>query len=153
MNTHDQQRAQKMSNDQIVHIRLLSILDNIKFPDYAFQQIIHWAINAKSMNYSFCPKFTTRTTVLQDITQHLQMEYNAPIFTQLQLNHIQKPISIVSFVFEHQLCSLLNDPTLMQPENLCINEVTLHSNENKTACHGFSHTNPTTKQSMTNTLW
>jgi hypothetical protein len=117
----DQQQAINFSVEQRVHIKLLTILDKIEAPDYVFQSILQWATEAKCLNYSFSPRHTTRSAVIQELCQHVQMKSANPIVSQIQLKHVNNPLSIVSFDFKHQLCSLLNDPTLMTPDNLCIN--------------------------------
>jgi hypothetical protein len=134
---HDIQHAIEFSIEQKVHIKLLDILEKIQAPDYVFQKIIQWAIEAKCLNYSFMPQLTTRSAVIEDLCQHVQMKSAKPIVSDLQLPHINKPASIVSFDFKHQLCSLLNDPMLMKPENLCINPASTFPNGEQDASPWF----------------
>jgi hypothetical protein len=112
---------QPLTIEQEVHIKLIEILDKIEAPDYAFKEILDWAAYAKSINYTFAPKLTTRASVIKNLYQHFDMEHMKPTVSEIQLDHITQPVPIVSFNFQHQLYSLLCDTSLMQPDNLVIN--------------------------------
>jgi hypothetical protein len=112
------------SVEQKVHVELLQLLDKVGAPDYMFSEIIDWASRAKSQNYTFCPVLTSRAAVFNDLKQHFNMQDLKPTVRELKLESIAKMVPVVSFEFKSQLVSLLTDVSLMQPENLVINDPT-----------------------------
>jgi hypothetical protein len=110
------------SVEQRVHVELLQLLDKVGAPDYMFSEIIDWASRAKSQNYTFCPVLTSRAAVLNDLKQHFNMQDLKPSVRELKLESIAKMVPVVSFEFKSQLVSLLTDLSVMQPENLVIND-------------------------------
>ena len=108
------------SIEQRVNTELVQLLDKAEAPDYLFSEILSWAARAKGLCFNFTPTLTTRTSVLDNLEQHFSMHKLRPSITELQLESINTAVPIVAFQFRELLFSLLNDPNLMQPDNLLV---------------------------------
>ena len=92
--------------DQKWTIDLLKVLDNMNAPDYAFGAILAWARGASADNYSFNPPMPNARHLLPTVV---------PIMTGGVATS-----TVVVFDFVPQLLSLLQNPSIMQQENLVI---------------------------------
>jgi hypothetical protein len=110
------------SIDQKVHVELLHLLDKAEAPDYLFKEIIDWASRAKAAEYNFAPNVVNRNAVLNDLRQCFKMHDVRPDVCQLKLESVCSRVPTVSFDFRKLLVSLLTDASLMQPENLVLND-------------------------------
>jgi hypothetical protein len=108
------------------HVELLHILEQAEAPDYLFKQVLNWATKAKCMGYNFCPQSTSRSSVITEIETHFGLSQFKPTISNISLEGVVGCTPVVHFDFLKQLFSLLNDSSLMQPENLVLNPATLH---------------------------
>ena len=115
------------SAEQRVNVELLHLLEKAEAPDYLFKDIIDWAARAKSRSYNFATQMTSRNAVLNDLREHFNMNNLRPTISELKLEAIQARVPIVSFDFQTMLVSLLTNTTLMQPENLVLNNAHFRS--------------------------
>ena len=113
--------------EQHVHVELLHLLDKAQAPDYPFKDIIEWASNARSLNYSFNPTISSYQAVKQDLEEHFNMQSLRPRIIQVNLEAVQQSVPVVSFDFQAMLISLFTDANLMQPCNLVINDAIVKS--------------------------
>jgi hypothetical protein len=112
------------STDQKWTVALLKILDEMNAPDYAFSDILDWARSATSANYSFYPRGgLSRSRILDNLfrslsnsTQLLPTVVSVPSTTTLQ----RAPCDVIAFDFVPQLLNLLQNRSIMIPENLVI---------------------------------
>jgi hypothetical protein len=113
------------STDQKWTVALLKILDEMNAPDYAFSDILDWARSATSANYSFYPRGgLSRSRNLDNLfrslsnsTQLLPTVVSVPSTTTL----LQRaPCDVIAFDFVPQLRNLLQNRSIMIPENLVI---------------------------------
>ena len=110
-------------------VALLKLLDDINAPDYAFRLIIEWARSAKNDGYSFLPPGgLTRNSNVELLFKSLP---NASLLRP-SVQPVQRvdgsSSEVIVFDFVPQLLRLLQNPSVMTPENLAIdfNDPLLH---------------------------
>ena len=106
--------------EQQAMLELIKLLDNFNAPDYATEHIIKWARKAFLAGFTFQPKSMSRNT---NIKWMYQMVANADHFLPYPRTvtpHVGTPFEVICYDFVPQLLSVLQDTTLMQPDNLCI---------------------------------
>jgi hypothetical protein len=127
--------------EQRVHTELLQLLDSVEAPDYMFQKIIEWASRAKSKRYNFCPRHSSRSSVIDDFKMHFNLNWLHPTISTVKLESINKKVLVVSsFDFRSQLTSLLTDTSVMQSNNLVLNEAVTNA-DGSTDCKLVSNSN------------
>jgi hypothetical protein len=107
--------------DQRWTAALLKVMDDINAPDYAFGLILAWARVARAEEYSFHPQgvldCTRNVTVLvKSIANATQL---LPFVLFVSSPH-GPPCDVVVFDIVPQLLRLLQNPTLMIPENVVL---------------------------------
>ena len=107
--------------DQKWTVMLLKILDELNAPDKAFSSIIRWAQQANSDGYKFIPPGGYSRTQNIDLLQQSILNANQllPRVETVEVPH-GLPTKVVTFDFVPQILHLLQNPALMQPENLAI---------------------------------
>jgi len=102
-------------------IMLLKILDDINAPDYAFEQIFKWAQQAYAETFNFIPTagFSRQNNITFFRKMFLNHDALLPQIKSVMLPHGASS-EVVTFDFVPQLLSLLQNQTLMTPENLAI---------------------------------
>jgi hypothetical protein len=110
-------------------VALLKLLDDINAPDHAFRLIIVWARSAKNDGYSFLPPGgLTRNSNVELLFKSLP---NASLLRP-SVQPVQRvdgsSSEVIVFDFVPQLLRLLQNPSVMTPENLAIdfNDPLLH---------------------------
>ncbi|KAI2494868.1 hypothetical protein MHU86_19632 [Fragilaria crotonensis] len=102
-------------------VALLKLLDDINAPDYAFRLIIEWALSAKDDGYSFQPPGGVTRNANVDIL--FKSVPNAPLLRP-SIQPVRRvdgsSSNVIVFDFVPQL-RLLQNPSVMKPENLAIN--------------------------------
>lgn len=103
-------------------VALLKLLDDINAPDYAFRLIIEWALSAKDDGYSFQPPGGVTRNANVDIL--FKSVPNAPLLRP-SIQPVRRldgsSSNVIVFDFVPQLLRLLQNPSVMKPENLAIN--------------------------------
>jgi hypothetical protein len=112
--------------DDLVHLRLMNLCQDIGAPLYAFDSIMNWAHDAKSSGYQFPTDAPSRRTYLDRLYTQFNMHNIKPFETEVPL-FPDKLANVVTFSFQDMALSLLSDESLMQPENLLWN--TIHEQE------------------------
>jgi hypothetical protein len=115
------------SVEQRVHVELMMMLERAEAPDYLFQGIIEWASKASMLNYNFRPRLTTRNSVLNDLQRHFGLSGLRPSVVPVKLESVAELSHVVHFDFAKQVLSLLTDMSLMQPDNLVLNEANVQA--------------------------
>jgi hypothetical protein len=103
-------------------VALLKLLDDINAPDYAFRLIIEWARLAKNDGYSFLPPGgLTRNSNVELLFKSLpNASLLCPSIQPVQ--HVDGSSSeVIVFDFVPHILRLLQNPSVMTPENLAIN--------------------------------
>jgi hypothetical protein len=116
--------------EQKVHVELLHMLQVAEAPDYLFQQIIQWGNKAHSLQYDFQPRQSTKKSAIKALTKYFHS--HAPLVKPSNINttfeNISTPVPVIKFEFLAQLQALLNDPTIMNIDNLIVNHSTNNNN-------------------------
>jgi hypothetical protein len=102
-------------------VALLKMLDDINAPDYAFRLIIEWACLAKNDGFIFLPPggLTWNSTVELLFKSLPNASLLCPSVQPVQ--HVDGSSSeVIVFDFVPQLLRLLQNPSVMTPENLAI---------------------------------
>jgi hypothetical protein len=107
--------------DQKWTAALLKVMDDINAPDYAFGLILAWARGARAEEYSFHPqggldRARNVTVLVKSIANATQL---LPSVHSVSSPH-GPPCDVVVFDFVPQLLRLLQNPTLMIPENVVL---------------------------------
>ena len=111
------------TTDQKWTISLLKLLKDMNAPDYAFANILTWARDAKSDNYSFQPKGgLSRNRNLAIFTEALQ---NAKLLLPTVIsvtspNNEFMSCDVIAFDFVPQLLRLLQNPEITNARTLAI---------------------------------
>ena len=103
-------------------VALLKLLDNVNAPDYAFRLIIEWALSAKNDGNSFYPPggVTARNAKVDILFKSLPNATLLPPSIQPVLHLDGSPSKVIVFDFVPQILRLLQNPSVMTPENLAI---------------------------------
>ena len=102
-------------------VALLKSLDDINAPDYAFRLIIEWACSAKDDGYSFYPRGgVTRNANVDILFKSLPNATLLRPSIQPVLRLDGSASMVIVFDFVPQLLRLLQNPSVMTPENLAI---------------------------------
>ena len=117
-NTRD---APMHTTEQKWTIALLKILDDMNAPDYAFNEIMSWANQAKTDGYSFEPEggFSRRGNVEQLFATTKNATQLLPTVTAVAMPH-GPPCDVIMFDFVPQLLQLLQNQDIMIQQNLLI---------------------------------
>jgi hypothetical protein len=97
-------------------------MDDISTPDYAFGLILAWARDASADEYSFHPQgqgldcARNVTVLVKSIANTTQL---LPLVLSVSCPH-GPPCDVVVFDFVPQLLHLLQNPSLMIPENVVL---------------------------------
>ena len=107
--------------DQKWTAALLKVMDNINAPDFAFGLILAWARGASAEEYSFHPqggldRARNVTVLVKSIANATQL---LPSVHSVSSPH-GPPCDVVVFDFVPQLLRLLQNPSLMIPENVVL---------------------------------
>ena len=107
--------------DQKWTAALLKVMDNINAPDFAFGLILAWARGASADEYSFLPQggldhARNVTVLVKSIANATQL---LPSVLLVSSPH-GPPCDVVVFDFVPQLLHLLQNQTLMIPENVVL---------------------------------
>ncbi len=107
--------------DQKWTASLLKVQDNINAPDYVFGLILAWARGASTKEYSFHPQggldcACNVTVLVKSIANATQL---LPSILLVSSPH-GPPCDVVVFDFVPQLLRLLQNPSLMIPENVVL---------------------------------
>jgi len=109
------------SIDQKCLVELMLLMDEMGAPDYGFQKVLKWAINAKHSGFSFKPDhgLSRRSNIkwMYDMSQRAKMRLPTVVPTVLEGGEISEA---VVFDFASALLSLLQDPAIMTKENLVL---------------------------------
>jgi hypothetical protein len=111
----------KHTVDQKWTAALLKVMDNINAPDYAFGLILAWARGTSAEEYSFHPqggldRARNVTVLVKSIANATQL---LPSVLLVSSPH-GPPCDVVVFDFIPKLLRLLQNPTLMIPENVVL---------------------------------
>ena len=103
-------------------VALLKLMDDINAPDYAFHLIIDWACSAKNNGYSFLtPCGLTQNANVDLLFKSLPNAFIlCPSFQPVKCVDGSSS-NVIAFDFVPQLLCLLQNPSVMTPENLAIN--------------------------------
>jgi hypothetical protein len=104
-----------------LQIELLQLLGKIEAPDYAYKSIMDWAHKAASNNFDFKGSPVHKCSVLDNLCNKYNLTHMHPHVKTLNLENIEGRVPVITFDFKAMLMSLLVDTTVMQPENLVIN--------------------------------
>jgi hypothetical protein len=111
------------TSSDIIHLQLMNICQSIRAPVYAYDALMNWAQNAKLSGYDFPSNAPSRKTFLDNLYSRFNMKAAKPKETTVPL-HPDLTATVVTFSFDAMARSLLEDETLMAPENLLINNLT-----------------------------
>jgi hypothetical protein len=112
------------TTDDEVEVLLMSLLDRMRCPRYAFDAIMEWGAYAKQQKYDMTiGRRAKRTSLIRTLCKKLKQEKMRPHtidhrFANSTFGDIGK---IVRFDFVACLMDILFDTDLMKPENLVIN--------------------------------
>ena len=109
------------TRDQKWTLLLLKLLDEINAPDHAFSSIIRWAQNALAAGFRFTPPggFSRNRNIDLFRKSMLNADLLLPRLQKVVVPH-GMPIDVVTFDFVPQLLRLLQNGSLMTPENLVL---------------------------------
>ena len=120
----DQKLAQQVLQYNVEHraiVALMQILEGSQCPDYILQQVLHWSNEYYHQGYSFSPKAYTRTANLEWMYKMLKnSSQRLPFIVSIPLEDHVRLQDVICFDFAISLLSLLQDPELMNPNNLVI---------------------------------
>lgn len=112
--------AQKMDHE------LLVLLDSLNAPDDAFAKVLDWSKKSLELGYTFTPQYRTRKALIESYYRKYNLKYLVPKVAPVKLRTRSKllpqTVDVTHFDFVSQLRSLLEDPILMHPDNLLINQ-------------------------------
>jgi hypothetical protein len=118
------QQQRIFTPDDEVEVLLMSLLDRLRCPLYAFDAIMEWGAYAQKRGYDMTTgRRPKRRSLVRTIRQKLKQEHMRPetiehVFTNATMGDVGK---IVRFDFVSCLRDLLLDTDLMALENLVIN--------------------------------
>ena len=113
------------TRDQKWTVALLKLLDDIQAPDYAFGLILKWAQQASSEGYTFNPEAggLSHTDVIDNLfSSVLNAERLLPSVRSIPCPNGGSPSEIICFDFVPQLLMLMQNPRIMIPDNLLLDE-------------------------------
>ena len=107
--------------DNDVEIELLSILQDMNAPLYAFEQIMTWAQRAHTQGYNFTPQNKTYRGQISTLEAKIPNMFPRPNLRSVHLHPDNFETYVPIFDFVPTLTSLLEDPVLNQIQNLDVN--------------------------------
>jgi Plavaka transposase len=118
-------KAFPYSTDQKWTVALLKLLDEMHAPDYAFRDILSWARSATSENYSFYPRGGLSRSrnldyLFRSLSNSTQLLPTILTVPPPSLGTQRSPSDVIAFDFVPQLLNLLQNRSIMVPENLVI---------------------------------
>ena len=107
------------TRDDVVHLQLLSLCDQLHLPMYAFDAILDWGQQAYLQQYQFNLNVPSRTRIMDNLYKRFNMESIKPSTAIVQLEG-GASANVVTFPFKEMFYSLLGDEDLMDPDNLLL---------------------------------
>jgi hypothetical protein len=104
--------------DDVVHVGLVDLCRRIKAPLYAYNEILHWAQDAKVQGYSFPLEAPHYSTFMSNLKKRLNVEDYVHKTVTVQAGG-GGTVSFPVFDFESMFLSLIDDPHIK--EHLLIN--------------------------------
>ena len=101
-----------------VHLDLLQLCHKFDAPLYAFDELMDWAARAVALKFDFSKDSLKRDAYLAKLSSHFNIP-TTPNKTDILLTE-GGTLSVPWFEFSVMLKSLLEDPILMQPDNLVL---------------------------------
>ena len=109
---------------QLMVAKLMFMLETWNAPKYAFQQIVEWYEEAQEKNISFHGNPVSRDANMKDIRRCVPNDLAAKLLPQtapVDLLGFDGPVELVRFDMAEMILSLLNNPEVMQSDNLVVN--------------------------------
>ena len=108
------------TTEQKAIVDLVQILDSFNAPDYALEKILDWAQRALQSGFDFHPRCKSRSANVKWMYEMLSKSKQMLPYLRQVDPIVGNPFDCICFDFVPQFLSLLQDPFVMQPENLCI---------------------------------
>ena len=108
------------TTEQMSMIKLIRLLDSFNAPDYAVEEVLQWAEEAYSAGFNFRPKCKSRNANIKWMYGMIEnAEHFLPVLRPVHPTK-GEPFEVICYDFVPQLLSILQDPKLMSPNNLCM---------------------------------
>ena len=108
------------TKEQRYMCQLIWLLDSFGAPDYAVERIIEWAQDARRDGWDFNPKTKSRHGNIKWMYDTITNANHLLPKVQLVKHNYGPPFECIVYDFVPQLLSLLQNETLMSPENLVL---------------------------------
>ena len=109
------------TNAMRVETNLAKLMDDINAPQYAFQAVLNWAVDAHRSQYQFAPRLSSIQAQIASWEKLYGLQHLRPLITRIRLEGDDHDIDIVHFEFGAMLISMFDDKELNVLENLAVN--------------------------------
>ena len=108
-----------LTRDDVVHLQLLNLCNQMNLPLYAYDSILKWSQEAFRSGYAFPWSAPSRENVLKELYEGYNMSECRPILHDIELSG-GRVAQVATFSFEEMFHSLVSDPDVWNANNLLI---------------------------------